>query len=101
MEGKRFDKFDEILSKIKFLTADVKARLQNIGDEYKTKLGVKEAALGRKLTKKGTMAFGAMPLKKMGTGIQRTKTGAVSTDAGKGVVTGRGSELLPVEEEVE
>ena len=54
LEGRMFDKFDEILAKIKFLTADVKSKLQSISEEYKNTFGVNL----KKLAKKSTTIFG-------------------------------------------
>ncbi len=41
LEGKQFDKFEEMLAKYKYLSKDTKERLQALADEYRTTLGIK------------------------------------------------------------
>jgi len=93
LEGKYFDKFDEMLAKIKFLTADVKARLLTIADEYKTVLGVKAKKYGKKqlsvlnASKKGTHSF-----------LQKIRGEKMADSPSKAKISIEKKDLQPVEE---
>ncbi len=77
LEGKQFDRFDEMLGKIQFLTADVKSRLQSIADEYKATLGVKGKKPG---APRKPAVMGSPSRRSIGSILQRSKSGANFSD---------------------